>query len=143
MPFVLAGICIEHDHAAVAVPVGNVDFVGFRLRHDLCRPPEVLQVVASVLNALFTELEKKLALLVELENLSVLVTVSADPNIAFVINRNSVVALRPFVSFARPSPTINEAPRLVEFQNRRSDLAADSDSRCEVGGLEIVFNSAG
>src|SRR5262245_60723177 len=142
MPFVLAGIRVKHDDPAIAISVGNVDFISFRFINDFCGPPEVLQVVATVVNPLFTELENELSLFVELEDLSVLVTVSADPDIAFVIDSNSVVALRPFVSFARPSPTSNKAPGLVEFQNWRSDLAADTDGWCEIGGLEIVFDSS-
>ena len=48
VPLVLAGIGVEHDHAVVAVAIGDVQFVGLRIDERLGRQPQILDVVAAL-----------------------------------------------------------------------------------------------
>ena len=73
MPLVLAGLDVEHDDAAVAVAVADVHLVGRDVFPDLRRLPEILDVVAAVVDAVLADLEQELAVAVELQDLRVLV----------------------------------------------------------------------
>src|SRR5260370_9282503 len=49
--------------------------------------------------------------------------VAANPDIAFVIDGDSVIRIRPIVTRARSAPMPDEVALLVELQNRRSRKA--------------------
>ncbi len=92
------------------------------------------------MRALLADLQEKFPLLVELQDLSIRVSIPANPDISFVIDGDAVVALRPLVSRARTSPGIDQISCRVKFQNGRSHLAAHADRRSGIRAFEIVFN---
>ena len=61
----------------------------------------------------------------------VLLAVAADPDVAFVIDVDAVVRLRPLVAVARPAPGAHQIARLVEDQHRRRAAAALADAELE------------
>src|SRR5207245_2806554 len=50
--------------------------------------------------------------------------VAANPHIAFVIDEDPVIGLRPIVAFAGTTPVADEIARLVELEHRWRRLAA-------------------
>ena len=100
----LAGVGIEHGDALVVVAVGDIGLVGLRIDPDLGHAAEILQVVAAAVLAELADLQQELAVLGELEDVRVLLAVAADPDIAFVVDMDAVVGLRPLVALARDRP---------------------------------------
>jgi hypothetical protein len=115
MPFILSGIPIEDDDAAIIVTIGNIDFVRGRILVDLGWSPEVLRVVAPVMLALMTYLQEELPSPVELQNLRVRASLGANPDVLLGVDRDAMVALRPFVTLARAAPVADEIPCLIKF----------------------------
>ena len=68
---VLAGIRVIHDHAMVAVTVGDVDLIGLLVDKRLGRQPQVLNVVAALAMGGLADLHQELAVLREFQNLIV------------------------------------------------------------------------
>src|SRR5262249_55091789 len=58
--------------------------------------------------------------------------IASDPDVAFVIDSDAMVGLRPFVALAFAAPVSNEITGLIEFQNRRCRQAAGRARR--IGG---------
>src|SRR5437764_14897380 len=104
VPLVLAGVRVEDDDAPVAVSVADVDLIGGDVFPDLCRLPEVLDVVAAVVDAVLADLEQKLAGGVELQHLRVAWTIAGQPDVAAMIDGDAMVAVRPVVALTRTSP---------------------------------------
>src|ERR1035441_7561246 len=59
--------------------------------------------------------------------------VPANPDVAFVVDRNSVVGVRPIVTLAGAAPVSNEVAGLIEFENGRGGNAAGTARRIRVG----------
>jgi hypothetical protein len=121
---VLAGVGVEHDDPSVAVSVRDVGFVGGGIDEDLRRLSEVHGVVTSAALAEMTDLQQEFSALCELQDVGVLSAVGANPDVAFVIDRDPVVRLRPFVSLTGTAPVPDHVARLIEFQDRRRREAA-------------------
>src|SRR5712692_1900944 len=100
----LAGIGVEHRHALVGVAVRDVGLVGLRIDPDLGDPAEVLEIVAAGVLAEPADLQQELAVLGELEDVRILLAVAADPNVAFVVDVDAVIGLRPFIARPWPAP---------------------------------------
>ena len=152
----LPGIGVEHDDALVAVPVGDVQFVGLRIDEHLRRPFQVFDVVAAFALERMPDLHQEFSVLRELQNLIVGegarlacfgrgagpgllhlgihgAAVPANPDIALVVDGNSVVGVRPVVALAGSAPVPNQVAGFIEFENgRRGDAAirARADSCC-------------
>ncbi len=47
VPLVFAGVCIEHDHSLITVPVGDVQFIGFGIHPHFGRSSKICHVVAA------------------------------------------------------------------------------------------------
>ena len=75
MPLVLAGIGVEDRDAPVDVPVGDEDFVGLRVVERLGWRSEVRFVVAAGALAEAADLQKELAVPIELQDLRVALAV--------------------------------------------------------------------
>src|SRR5262249_48966451 len=73
---------------------------------------------ATVL-ALMTELRQELAVLSEFQDVSVVRSIPADPDITLVINGDPVVRLRPFVALPRTAPVPDQVTGLIELENGR------------------------
>ena len=127
MALVGAGVRVEDDDPAIAVTVGDVDLVGAGLVKDLRRLPEVGDVIAAVVHPVLAELQQELSGIRELQDLRVLLTVAGNPDIAVAVDRDAVVAVRPLVSRAGPTPGLHEVAGLVVDEHRRCDLAARTD----------------
>jgi hypothetical protein len=146
MALVGAGVGIEDDDSTVAIAIGDIRLIRRWIGEDLRGLPEVLNVVAPVVHAVFSELQKELTVAVELENLGVLRSVSCEPDVAFVIHRDSMVAVGPVVAFAGAAPRFDQIPGLVENEDWRGHFAALSERKIpglHVGGFKVVLNAPG
>src|SRR6266550_4466022 len=68
MTFVLAGLGVVHDHAMVAIAIGDIDFIGVLVDKDLRGQPQVLDVVTASARAGLSDLHQELSLLSELHD---------------------------------------------------------------------------
>src|SRR5215831_9927074 len=66
-----------------------------------------------------SDLQEKLSIPGELQNVRVLHSVSADPDIFFVVDEDAMLIVRPLVLLGGSAPTLDDVSRLVEFENRR------------------------
>src|SRR5205814_1439951 len=92
MPLVGAGVGVEHDDAAIAVTIGNKHFVRLVIHGDAGRPAQVRGVVAVDGHAAPADLQQKLSVLAELENLAVAVAVTGEPDVVPGVNGNAVLS---------------------------------------------------
>src|SRR5580698_285046 len=76
----------------------------------------------------------------ELQELVVFFRASAEPDIVFGIDEDSVLRREPFVARPRAAPCLKELSVSVEFQNRWRGNAALRLGRVEGGGLFTVRN---
>ena len=76
VPLVLAGLGVEHDHAMVAVAVGDVHFIGLFVDKRLGRQPEVLDVVAAFALVGLADLHQEFSVLREFQDHVVVVATS-------------------------------------------------------------------
>src|SRR5262249_6104093 len=104
--------------------VRDIGLVGLGLDPDLGYAAEVLRVVAVAALTGMTDLQQELALLRKLEDVGVLFTVTADPDIALVIDMDAVIGLRPFISRPGTTPRSHKVALRVEDQHRWSRAAA-------------------
>ena len=78
MPFVFAGVGVEHDHAMVAVAIGDVQLVGLRIDESLGRQPDIFDIVAAFAVGGLADLQQEFSVLRELQDLVVVEAVDAD-----------------------------------------------------------------
>src|SRR4029079_13041822 len=124
----------------IPVTIRDIQFVGDGVGIDLRGAPEIQNVIAAVMRTLLADLQEKFPLLIELQNLRVRVSISANPDVAFVVAGDAVIAFRPLVSGPRTSPGVDQVSGVVKFQNRSSPLAAHADWWSAIRTFEIVFN---
>src|SRR5262245_20108630 len=120
----LSGVGVNHRHSFIEVAIGDVGLIGLRINKDFGHSPEVLRVVAAGGLALMTVLRQELAVLSEFQDVGVVRAVAADPDVAFMINGDPVVRLRPLVTLSRTAPVPDQGAGLIEFENRRGLRAA-------------------
>ena len=87
MAFVRAGIGIEHDHAAVVVPVGDIDLVRLRIDREARGIAEELRIVVPVRLPQLADLQQELACPGELERH---MAVAGHPDVVPVIDPDAV-----------------------------------------------------
>ena len=68
--------------------------------------------------------------------------VAANPHIAFVIDCNPVVRIRPIVAVARSAPVVKQVARRIELQNRRSRRTTHGHGRIRRGVEFALFERA-
>ena len=151
MPFVFPGVRVIHNHAVVAVAVGDINLIGLLVYENFRRSSKILNVVAAFALTGLADLHEKLPGLCEFENHRVIGisngsagllfvlhllparatrassarsrrcadAVAADPDVAFVIDRDSVIGFRPIIALAASTPTRQQVALLVVVQNRR------------------------
>src|SRR6266550_3260326 len=147
MPLVLPRVGVKHDDAFVAIPVGDVQFIRLRIDEHFRRPFQVFSIVAAFALERMADLHQEFSVLRELQDLIVRIgarltrfrhvagpsilqfgihraAVSANPNVPFIIDRNSVVRVRPVVTLAGTAPVFQEVAGLIEFKNGRRGHAA-------------------
>jgi hypothetical protein len=165
VPFVLPALHIEHDHAPVAVSVRDVHLGGRSVFPHLRGLPEILDIVAAVVDAVLAQLEEKQSGAAELQNLRVFLAVACQPDVPLAVDRDAVIAVGPVVALAWTAPGFHQRAGLVVDEHGRRHLAALADraARClrrrstrsgfiipaagvahsDVAGLEIVFDCIG
>jgi len=131
----LAGIGVEHGHALVAVAVGDVGFVRFRIDPDLRHPAEIIRIVAAFVPAETADLQQEFSVLGEFQDVGVFCPVAADPDVALVVDENPVVRLRPLVTRAGSAPVPQQIALLVELEHRRRRTAALAGGRVQLRAL--------
>ena len=95
---------IEHDDAAVAVAVGDIDFVRVLVERGFGGFAELRGVVAVGARRDLADLRDEFAVEGEFQDRVVIVGVAADPDEAALVDLDAVLAPNPFIAFARPAP---------------------------------------
>ena len=119
VPLVGAGLGVEHNHAAISVPIRDEDFIGRSVHGNSGRLVDVFRIVAASGLAVSTDLQQKLSGLGEFQKVRVLLAVAGDPHVVFVVDEDAVLGIGPVVALPRTTPGLKEIPGLIEFQNRR------------------------
>src|SRR5215471_14503446 len=89
------------------------------------------------------DLQDKLALVCELQDLVVLFGVAAKPDIVLVVDEYTVLGGEPFVSWPGTAPSLKKRSICVELQNRWSGDTTLCLWRLQCGGLFSVGNCCG
>jgi hypothetical protein len=95
---------VEHDDAAIAVAVGDIDFVRRLVDRGLGRLAELRRVVAAEARRDLADLGDELAVEREFQDGVVVVGIAADPDEAALVDLDAVLAADPFLAFARAAP---------------------------------------
>src|SRR5579862_3887231 len=165
MPLVLSGIGIEHDDAFVAISVRDIQFIGFRIDEHFRRTLQVFDVVAAFALERMPDLHQEFSALRKFQDLIVRIgarlaslwrgagpvflhfginraAIPADPHVALVVDRNSMVGVGPIVAFAGSAPVAYEVAFLIEFKYRRRSHAAFRAGRIRVAIGLFCFERA-
>src|SRR4029077_14263751 len=129
---------IEHDHALVAVAVGDVELVRYGVDLHVRGTTELRGRVAAFARARVPDLHQELALGRELDDLVVLGVVAADPDVALLIDVDAVLVLEPLVALSRPAPGVQHAAVGVELDDRGRGDAALRAFRLERSAFLLV-----
>ena len=124
VPLVGAGGGVEHDDAAVAVAVGDVDFVGVLVDRGLGGLAELRGVVGALARRDLADLHHELAVGGEFQDGVVVVGIAADPDEALLVDLDAVLAADPFIAFAGAAPGAQQIAVGVELEHRRRRHAA-------------------
>src|SRR5262249_29652357 len=105
-PVALVGerVGVEHDDAAIAVAVGDVDLVGRLVDLDIGGLAEQGRVVAAAGRRDLADLAHELAGARELQHRAVGIGVAAHPDEALAVGEDAVLAADPGVAVARAAP---------------------------------------
>ena len=125
-----AGIRIEDGDAMIAVTVGHEQFVRRRMDPDVRGPMQIRRVGIALALVAVTDLHDELAVLRELQKLVVGnglesgqairgTRVSAEPDEALVVDMDAMLAFRPFIAVAGPTPGLDVIARGIEHDHRR------------------------
>src|ERR1700732_1887658 len=98
MPFVSTGIRVKYDDTVIEISIGYIDFVCFQIDFRICWTAKTSNVIAVGLLSRFADLQHKFASARELQILSIIVTVAANPNEARCIDADAVLVLRPVIA---------------------------------------------
>lgn len=135
---VLAAIGVIDNHAAVAVAVGNIEFVGLWIDERLRWKAEIGCIVAALTLIGATDLHQQLASLCELEEHAVVdragtghaafimgeggrlraAAIATDPYIAFVVDIDAVVGRGPVIAVAGATPMADQVASGIELKDR-------------------------
>src|SRR6266851_312312 len=165
MPLVLPAVGVKYDHAFVAIAIGDVQFIRFRIDEQLRRTFEVFGIVAALALEWMPNLHQESSILRELQDLIVGIgarltrfrhvagpgilkfgvhgaAVPANPDVAFEVDRNSVVGIGPIVTLAGAAPVSNQVASLIEFENGRRGHAAIGAGRIRIAVGFLCFERA-
>ena len=128
VPQVLAGGAVEHDHAPIAIAVGDEHLVGLRIHPDAGRSAEQRRVVAAAGLVVDADRHQVLALARELHH--AVVHVGADPDEVVVVDEDAVrVARVDRDVLRRIAPALHDVAGRIELDHRRRRRAARADRR--------------
>jgi hypothetical protein len=138
MALVGAGRRVEHDHAVIAVTVGDIELVGCRVDDHVSRAAETGGVVAAGQLACAADLLRELAVARELQDLAVLVLgVAADPDEIVVVDEDPVLVGGPLITLTGTAPGLDDLSFLIELDDRRCRDAAPDTRRCSAALLTV------
>src|SRR4030088_1730782 len=138
MPLVGAGGGIEHDDAAVAVAIGDIDFVGVLVYSGFSGLAELRGVVAALARRDLADLHHEFAVDGEFQNRVVVIGIAADPNKTSFVDLDAVLAPDPFIAFAGSAPRAQQIAVGIEFQHRWRRDAAFRTRRRQRRALLVV-----
>ena len=133
MALVLAGVGVEDDDAAVAVPVGHEDLVRLGVDANVGRAAKPRRVVAPAERPRAADLHQECPVARELEDLAVALAVAADPDVVHVVDEDAVLFVRPVEAVGRTAPALDDVTLLVELEHRRRRRATLGGRRVELG----------
>src|SRR5215472_1621282 len=142
MPLVGTGRRVEHDDAAIAIAVGDVDFVGLLVDRRLRGLAKLGRVVGALARRDLADLRHVFAVERELQDRVVVVGVAADPDKATLVDLDAVLASDPLIAFAGATPGAQQIAVHVEFQHRRCRHAAFRARRIERCAFLVVGQRA-
>jgi hypothetical protein len=119
MPLVSAGVRIKDNHPAIAVPVGNKNFIRLGMHMYVRCPIHVHPVVVAGTLSRLADLKQELPVAAELHNVIVACAFARHPDVALVIDEETMNLLRPVVALTRTAPAFNVVPIGVELDDRR------------------------
>jgi hypothetical protein len=106
VPLVLAGIGIKNNDAPIKITDGNEQFIRLWVYELAGRSTQVLGIVAAPVLSYMADLHEELPLRGELQDLVVFLRVSAEPDVIFRIDEDSVLGRKPFVALSRATPRL-------------------------------------
>ena len=83
---------IEYDYTPIAVAVGNKHFVAVCIHRDGCGAAQMFGVVAVGGDTTFADLQQKLSIFGEFQDLPVAITVARQPDAVIGVDRYAVLA---------------------------------------------------
>src|SRR5207302_3632051 len=105
---VLPGLRVIDDYSVIAVTVGDIQFIGSFVDEQFRGALQVFGVIAALALARMADLHEEFAALCEFQDHVVVVAigiraaaVAANPDVAFVIDGNPMVRIRPIITRAR------------------------------------------
>src|SRR3954454_12510589 len=98
MPLVFAGGGIEYDDAAVAIAVGDIDFIGGGINGSLRRLAGLGGVVSGLGGADLADLHHELAVAGEFYHHIVVVRIAGEPDKSLVVDLDAMLAADPFIA---------------------------------------------
>src|SRR5688572_12711246 len=116
MTLVSARLGVEHDDAAVAIAVGDVDLASRDVDAQVGRAAEIRRIVAAARLPAAADLQQKLSVERELQYLRIVVAVAREPDGVGCVDEDAVLARRPLVARARTAPRAHEIARLIEHE---------------------------
>src|SRR5207248_5530108 len=124
VPLIGARRSVVDNNAAIAVAVGDVEFVDRLVDRGLGGLAELGGVITAGARRDLADLHHELAVEGEFQKHVVVVGVAADPDKAALVDLNAVLAADPFIAFAGSAPGAQEIAGGIEFENRRRRHAA-------------------
>src|SRR5437763_9261286 len=104
VPLVGAGPAVEHDDAPVEIAVGDIELVCGLVDLHVRRPAELGLAVRPAGRTSLADLLQKFAVGREYQDLVVARIVAGDPDVALLVDENTVLHLGPVVGFTRTAP---------------------------------------
>ena len=101
---VRAGPGVEHDDAAVAVTVGDIDLVGLLVDGHFGGPPQLRGVVASLARPILPDLHHEFSVEREFHDFAVVGSIACEPDKSSFVDFDAVFVGDPFITFAGSAP---------------------------------------
>src|SRR5713101_7509986 len=122
VPLIHAGVRIEDDHPPVPVPVRDKDFIRLGINCHIGGLAQMPYIVAVVPRSASSDLQQKLSLVVEFQDLvfaGAICTASRNPDVVLVVDVYAVLVVfqRPLVPFPWTVPTLEQFPSRVELHH--------------------------
>ena len=142
MPFVSARVCVKDDDPPISVSISHEQFIGLRVHMHIRGAVDIDLVIIPGALARLADLQEELSVARELQDMVVARAFAGDPEVALVIDVETVNLLGPVVAFTRAAPTFNVVTVGVELHDRRCRHAALRLRRIRCGAAHIRAEAA-